>query len=311
MGQVGNARSARPVNDRQETLDASVLTKVQAACNYVNAEITRLRNQTLAIGLVSVVGALVLWIFAGAGDARVPLVLAAGASVLAFVRARTELASSYSRVAAKRIVAGLGRQLAYNPKSSLTRQHFAALDLFAERCERWSSRNEIAGRVRAVRYGLHRVQAAPKDRKAPFFDGIVIRIDFEESVPGHTVILPDRLGHTADIANSGTAARRKKKDLVMVKHPAFEKQFDTYSTDYYEARQLVTPKFMELVLDAATRLKTELRLCFLGRSLFITARAEALPFEATLFAARLTPHHAVGSLADLVKLAERLATLRA
>jgi hypothetical protein len=303
------ASATRTRTDAMSVVEASVFAKVQAACNFVNAEVARLRNQTIAIWVACAVGALLLWIATELLDPRIVFVLAMGGVLLAFVRARTELESSYTQIAAKRIVAGLGSQLRYNPASTLTRQQFVGMDLFSERCERWSSRDEIAGKVRGAKYSLHQVRASAKDRRVPFFDGVIVRIDFEESFPGHTVILPDRDGRTLGAA-TGTAAARRKKDLVMLKNPAFERMFAVYSSDYYEARQLVTPKFMEIILDAQTRLGTELRLCFVNRSLFIVAAGHGVRFGAALFAAPLTPQAAVGKLVHLVALAERIADLR-
>lgn len=307
MGFVASAGRMR--TDTIGSLETSALARVQAACNFVNAEAARLRNQTIAIGVVCVAAAFLLWIVTGFGDPRVVLVAAAGISVLAFVRARAELTSTYTNIAAKRIIAGLGKQLTYNPRSSLTRQQFLAMDLFTEQCERWNSRDEIVGRTRAAKYSLHQVRAAGRDRKAAFFDGVIIKIDFTEGFPGHTVILPDRDGLLLGAPNSAAATRRRK-DLVMLKNPAFEQLFDVYSTDYYEARQLVTPRFMEIVMEAQARLDTELRLCFVQKSLFVAVARCAIRFEATLRAAPLTPQAAVGKLVHLVSLADRLAETR-
>jgi len=307
MGLVASASRTRI--DPIGSLETSALTKVQAACNFVNAEITRLRHQTIAIWAICVVGALLLWVVTGLGNPRVALVITAGIAVLAFVRARAELASSYRNVAARRIVAGLGNGLAYSPSSSLTRQQFAAMDLFPERCQRWNSRDEIVGRTRGMKYALHQVWAGRKDRRGAIFEGTIIKIDFGETVPGHTVVIPDRDGRALS-ADAGGPAPRRKKDLVMLKNPAFERHFDVYSTDYYEARKLVTPKFMQVLLDAHARLDTELRLCFIGKSLFISIAGRALRFETTLFADPLTPQAAVGQLLPLVSLAVVMAEAR-
>ena len=305
MGLVATTNRIRI--DAINNLEASALSKVNAACSFVNAEVVRLRRQTIVIWAMCGVGAFLLWMVTGLGV--VVLVLASGISILAFVRGRKELRSSYKNIAAKRIVAGLGTELKYNPTSSLTRQQFVAMDLFTDHCEHWNSHDEIAGRTPAGKYSLHQVQAAGKNRKAVVFEGVIVKIDFNEGFPGHTVILPDRDGQLLKASN-GAAAMRRKKDLVMLKNPAFERLFDVYSTDYYEAKQLVTPKFMEIVIEAQSRLGTEVRLCFLQKSLFIAVAGHALRFETTLFAPPLTPQAAVGKLVHLVSLAERLGELR-
>jgi len=304
MGLV--ASEGRIRTDAISSLESSAFSKVQTACNFVNAEVVRLRQQTVTIWVMCAVGALLLMLFTGLG--LVVPVVAAGVFALAFVRARTELTSGYKAIAARRIVAGLGNGLAYNPKSSLTRQQFVAMDLFADRCDRLRSRDEIAGKTRSAKYSLHQVLATGKSSKSAIFDGVIIKIDFSESLPGHTVIIPDRDGQL--LAGSNGGGTRRKKDLVMLKSPAFERLFDVYSTDYFEARKVVTPKFMEVVMDAQARLDTELRLCIMQKSLFIAIAGHTHRFETRLFAPPLTPQAAVGKLVHLVSLAERLAELR-
>jgi Protein of unknown function (DUF3137) len=98
-----------------------------------------------------------------------------------------------------------------------------------------------------------------------------------------------------------------KKDLVMLKNPAFERKFSVYATDYYEARRLVTPTVMECVMEAAATFRTDLRLAFVQKSLFVAVAGDALRAEAALFGAPLTPQAAVGRLLVLVAFAERLA----
>jgi hypothetical protein len=296
--------------DFSRSLEGSTLVRVQSACAFVNTEIDRLRNQTIGIAVACAIGALVLSSFSFLGDGRVALVIGAGIAVFYFVRARTEVASSFRVIAGKRIVAGLGRGLTYNPSSSLTQRHFAAMELFPSHCSRVNSSDEIGGRMPGVKYSLHHVRATGNERGSAIFDGVVLKLDFEETFPAHTIIVPD---HSGQLVIGSTAPRTsgggRKKDLVMMKNPAFEQAFSVYSTDYYEARKLVTPFFMQIVMDAKKRLKSELRLCFLQRSLYVTVAGDGLHFTPTLFGDRLTPQTALGT-AQLIALAERLAETR-
>jgi hypothetical protein len=164
--------------------------------------------------------------------------------------------------------------------------------------------------VPGAKYSLHRVRASAGERGAPLFDGVVVKLDFEETFPAHTIIVPDQsgqlvIGSTAPRTSGGG----RKKDLVMMKNPVFERSFSVYSTDYYEARKLITPFFMQIVMDAHARLRTEMRLCFLQRSLYVTIAGDALQFTPTLFGDRLTPQRAIG-VAQLVAFAQRLVETR-
>ena len=303
MGQVVSVRRNSGA-DVTRSLPAQALAKVQAACSFVNSEIDRVRNQTIGIAVASTFAVLLFSSLSGVGDVRVPIIIAAGITIFFFARARTEVgAPTFRAVAAKRIVAGLGSGLTYSAVSSLTLRHWAALDLFPEPCSRFLSRDEIAGRTDGVKYSLHRVRAFGNDRKGMIFEGVIIKIDIAGIFPAHTIIVPDRSGQP-QIAPSSSG---RKKDLVMMKNPAFEQLFSVHSTDYYEARKAVTPFLMQTMMDAQVRLDAELRLCFLNKSLYVTVAGQSPRFTQKLFAVPLTPQSALGTLTDLVPFAQKLA----
>ena len=297
---VSGSRSAETL-----ALDASVISRVKPVCDFVNTEAARLRNHVIAIGVISAVGAVVLPLLTGIGDPRIPLVLAAGAVAYTFVKARSEFTRNCAKVAIKRIVAALSRQLTYKPSSSLTQQQFVAMDLFPGRVERLRARDEISGRDigAASKYSVHHVVAGGADRRAVVFDGVIVKIDFPEPFPGHTIVIPD-IRNEDGAVGPGT---RVKKDLVFLKNPAFEERFSVYASDYYDARRLLTPKLMEVIMDSATQIGAEVRLAFVQRSLFVTVPGNALKVDTGLFAAELTPKEAVGRLLLIVGFAERLA----
>lgn len=305
---VATAIRERVRTDATSHIEAAALAKIRAVCNFVNAESSRLRHQTIAIAIVSALAALFVLVATDL-DMRMVFVIGAGAVALAYVRARAEMMIG-TRIAAKRIVAISGTNLKHNPASTLAKKQFAAMDLYTEDCDGWKSRDEIAGKMRGAKFSLHHVRATGKGQRAPFFHGIILKIDYDNGFPGHTVILPARDERGAGTASAVPAARRKK-DFVMVKNPAFERVFDVYSTDYFEARQLLTPRFMRVVLEARELLDADLRLCFTNRSLYITVPGQALHLETSLFGQPLTPQAAVGKLPYMLWLADALAELRA
>ncbi len=284
-------------------LDASVLSRVKTVCDFVNGEAARLRNHVIAVGVIAAVSAVVLPLVTGIGDPLIPLGLACGIGSFTFVRARTAFTRKCANVAIKRVIAALGRQLTYKPTSGLTQQQFVAMDLFPGRVERLKSRDEITGRIEDMKYSVHHVHAAGAGRGATIFDSVIVRIECPEPFPGHTVIIPDASSEDGAIG-PGT---RVKKDLVFLKNPEFEERFSVYASDYYDARRLITPKLMDVVMTAATRIDGDVRVAFVQRSLFLAVRGDALKIDTGLFAAELTPKEAVGRLLHILGLAERLA----
>jgi hypothetical protein len=280
-------------------LEPPTLGRVQPVCSFVNAEVAQLRNMSIAIGATCAIGAILFPLITRIGDVRIPLVLAAGIFAVWFVRARRQLTSHCTNLAAKRFIAALSRGLTYKTSSSLTQQQFQASDMFRDSVHRWNSRDEIAGRAGGIRYSLHRVRALGRERNAVVFDGVVIRLEFSSNFPGHTVIVPD-----GDPQPAGT---RVKKDLAMLKSPAFEERFSVFATDYYEARRLLSPVVMQSIQSAADTFDGALRMAFVARSAFIAVRSDGLQVAAPLFGAPLTPDGAVGSVIRMVNFAETLA----
>lgn len=73
------------------------------------------------------------------------------------------------------------------------------------------------------------------------FRGILIDVDFHQEFLGRTIVVRD-----AGMFNS-----KKKNDMkrVGLADPAFEKIFEAYGTDQVEARYLLTPDFMQRLVD--------------------------------------------------------------
>ncbi len=322
---------------RISSLDAPTRAKVQAGCNFVNAEVARLRQRVTLIGIATIGGAFLIWMFMGFGDPRVPLFVALLIITFFANRARKELAGSYKGIVVRRLVAALGKGLSYSPMSSLTRQQFEGMDLFKESANTWKSEDEVSGRKNQVTYSLHEVLARRRernnrsrtslgsawwllsmgidwyrggkadttDRSQIIFRGLVVKLDFNKNFSGHTVVVPENEGKLFG-GLFGDATTRKQKEIVRLENPDFEHQFTVYSTNDQEARYLMTPKLMELVMEAQALLGGPLRLCFSSNSLFVAVPQDRDRFEVALFGSAVTPESALGDLVEVVNLAERL-----
>ena len=297
-GVIGGIDTAIREPESGLSLDTPAIARVQGVCNFINAETARQRNILIGISIAAVLGAMVVPLVTGLHDPRILFVLVAGVIGFFFVRARQDLASAYEKVAINRLVTAVSRELTYRAKSTLTREQFVVSDLF-NGVEKWNSRDEIAGRTRGARFSLHRVRASGADRSAPVFDGIIVKIEGGASFPGHTLVIAEgaKLPHGS----------RVRRDLVLLKNPAFEERFNVFSTDYHEARRILTPRLMAIIMVASNQIE-DLRLAFTQKSLFMAIPGGgALHVNASLFGGRLTPEAVVGRLVTLVALAERTA----
>jgi hypothetical protein len=288
--------------DATSSFDAATRSRIQLVCDFVNAEVARWRNQLIGVGIACLVGMIVFPIVTRIVDARVPVVIAAGIVGFWFYRARRELASSYRKIATKRLIAATSKALTYKPASSLTREQFVSLDIFPQPGKGWETRHEIGGRAGNVAFSLHAVNAPGIERGTVAFRGVLIRLEFATTFPGHTVVFPESQGIAAPSSNSGA-----KRDLVLVKNPEFEQMFSAYSTDYSQARQLITPDLMALLISAPEMFGPDIRLAFLRRSLFVAVPNAMLLPEISLMSAKLMPEDATGQMVRLVAFADKVA----
>lgn len=94
------------------------------------------------------------------------------------------------------------------------------------------------------------------------FRGQLIQIDFNRKFLGRTVVLRDRR-----FFQSKAVAGMKRVGLV---DPVFEKIFEAYGTDQVEARYLLTPSFMQRLVDLEARVQgNNIRFGFIEGQLLI------------------------------------------
>jgi hypothetical protein len=222
--------------------------------------------------------------------------------------ARRVLARWYKKMVIQRVVEALGPGLTYSAASGLTREEFRAIDLFQSRIDEWKSEDQINGARHDVSFALHEVRAARRERRGKnthtvvFFKGVVAELEFNKNFHGHTVVVPDR--ESKHLGLFGEADNRGAKQLVHVADADFEDAYAVYTTDAQEAHYLLTPKLVQLVLQARQHFG-DIRLGFYQNSLYVTLPSSRNRFEAGLFT-QVTPQSALQELADVVGLAEQL-----
>ena len=282
---------------------------MQIACDIVNKEIG---EQWRNIALASI-GIAILAIPAGIAHPDQWRNVLYGALILVAIvvgNARREVAKSYKGLVVHRVVKALGDGLTYRPESSLTQKAFLAMELFADTPTSFTSEDEIGGRKNNVSYSVHEVRATRREQKRTIviFAGLMIRLDFNKNFRGRTSVVPngEAVSTGSFLGRLLSAVGSQQKAAVRLENPVFERVFDVYSTDDQEARYLLTPKLMELVLAAnAAQSQGALRLAFVDNSLYVAIPMKCNYFEAGL-GTTVTPESAVGDLAEVIAFAERL-----
>ena len=311
---AGGAASTGVRIGRISQLDASTLAKLQAGCNYINAEIEKVRKRVVSAFIIGIALGLgiygVLW-QRGLRDPRAPVGIPIALVVLYSANERRKLSKQYKHIVVRRVVGALGHGLTYTPESRFTKQDFLDMDLFEKRCEQWRAEDEICGQKNAVSYSIFeakatRTEGSGKNRRTvTIFRGIIARLDFNKHFRGHTVVVPDAESKILG-GLFGESESRRRKDIARLENVEFERMYSVYTTDQQECRYILTPKLMELILRAQETLGVPVRLSFHDNSVFMTVPQNVDRFEFGWFASKVSPEGVVGDLAEVVQIAERL-----
>ncbi len=299
---------------RISQLDQSTLLKIQAGCNFVNAEVARLRKQVVTVAVVVFALAAIgyaLMVRGGNTDPRFPGGIAVVITAFAAGRARQELKKSYKGIVVHRVVAALGHDMSYTPESGFTKADFVGMHLFDRNPDRFRAEDEISGRKNAVTYTVQEARATYQQRTGKssrtvvIFQGLIIRLDFNKNFVGHTIVVSQAQGQILG-GLFGDAETRRGKEIVRLENPSFENLFTVYSSDQQQARYILTPKLMELITAARALLGVEPKLSFHSNSVFVTVPQNKDRFEVKLFGGPVTPQDTIGDLAEIIALAGRL-----
>ena len=299
--------------DRLSQLDSTTLARLEAACNFINDEIAKARNRVVwftgaGVALAGI-ASVVMW-REGVGDPGIPIYVGILVIVLFAAREHRGVAKTYKQIVVGRVVAALGQGLTYSPESRFTKQHFLDMDLFLRRVETWKAEDEVCGRKNAVSYSLlegkaTRTEGSGKNRRTvTIFRGLIVRLDFNKHFHGHTVVVPNSESQILG-GLLGESESRSSKDLCRMENVDFEEIFSVYSTNQQEARYVLTPKLMELIMRANQSFEG-IRCSFHDSSVFVAIPSSDDRFNVSLFGSRVTPERTVGELAEVVGLAERL-----
>jgi hypothetical protein len=295
-------------------LDKETLAKLQAGCSFINAEVSRVRGRIMIVGAVVLVLAVIVYGMMWNNGARDPRFVtgAALAIIIGYVVwQHRKLSKTYKQIVVHRVVSALGHGLSYTAESRFTKQDFLDMDLFNRRVEQWRAEDEVSGRRNAVTYSILEAKATRTEgsgkhrRTVTIFKGVIVRLDFNKHFQGHTVVVPNSESQILG-GLFGESSSRRNKELCRMENVDFENCLSVYATNQQEARYILTPKLMELIMRARARLNDGLRMSFHDSSVFLTLPDSRDRFELKLFGAPVTPEGAVGELCQVVQLAEDL-----
>ncbi|MDG1857954.1 MAG: DUF3137 domain-containing protein [Emcibacteraceae bacterium] len=111
------------------------------------------------------------------------------------------------------------------------------------------------------------------------FNGFLVEFDFHKEFNGETVITKD---HT--MIGNFFSGFGKTGNRVKLEDPEFERQFEVHSTDQVEARYLLTPRFMERVVDFSKLPRVrQVQLAFNNGRIYMAIKRKGNAFEGGSF----------------------------
>lgn len=141
--------------------------------------------------------------------------------------------------------------------------------------------DQVAGTYEGVRLQmtdlrLREESGSGKDkREVTVFEGPVFSFSFPKRFNGTTIIKADG----SLIGNFFNGIGMGDRERVTLEDPAFEKCFEVYGTDQVEARYLLTPGFMQQLMELRESFGNKMQAAFNGDSFYIVANNGQNKFE--------------------------------
>lgn len=126
--------------------------------------------------------------------------------------------------------------------------------------------DRIDGHVSGVDFELCEGKFSRKDAK---WRALMLVYSFNKSFDGETTVVAD-----TNWVGNALERLRQSGERVRLEDPRFEDQFEVFSTDQIEARYLLTPRFMERIVELAGRLNNRrgVSMAFMDDRLLIAIR---------------------------------------
>ena len=230
--------------------------------------------QGLSVAAVTMLASWAFWHFAA--NSRAAFMALCVGSVAAISRVVSPI-SKLKKTTKLRIMSGICRFFGWSFSEKFVAntniRHFVELGLLFPH-ENLSKEDRVLGRAYGVVFESFEVsftkgtaKSLRRDLLKPKFHGQVFSMNFERQFMGRTVVLRDK-----GVFNPKAKGDMKRVGLV---DPVFEKIFEAYGTDQVEARYLLTPDFMQRLVNLESSIEGKnIRFGFLRNQLLIAVETK-------------------------------------
>jgi len=156
----------------------------------------------------------------------------------------------------------------------------------------------------------HKTQTRNKDGRTEttvttLFQGPIFRFSYNRPIKGHVIVVKDG-GRIVNFLSKGTFPGER----VTLENTEFESRFEIYATDQVEARYVLTPRFMERLLDLYSYIKEKpFGIAFSDSFAYLTLDVRTDWFEPGSLFSKLTDQRRVENLIEQLNFAFEVARI--
>ncbi len=168
--------------------------------------------------------------------------------------------------------------------------------------------DEVSGRYDDLDFSLvdAHLKDVDKDNSRTVFHGLLAAFEMTKSFRGRTLVLRD-----GGMLGNFLGGIGNKLERVRLEDPRFERAYEVYSSDQVEARYLLTPAFMDRLLELERQLESKVRLAFDRNSLLMSIELNRDAFNIGKLETPLSDkRRLLGIVKDLTMIFDVVETLR-
>jgi hypothetical protein len=202
-----------------------------------------------------------------------------------------EYISAYKMSVIDKFIKFIDPNLQYDPFGFVSGGAYSMSELFRTYAERYSGSDYVKGLLDNISVEFSNVHSeyyhrSGKSRRwVTIFKGLFFVVGFRKNFSGHTIVLPDTAqGLLGKLGQKLQSLMPPLGRLVTFNDEEFEKYFVVYSENENEARSVLSPSMMQLMVDFRKKISAAwLRFSFSGSQVFIALTQIRNVCEPSLF----------------------------
>ena len=199
---------------------------------------------------------------------------------------KKEITARWKNLVIQKLVRSLGNDFTYHANDRVEEREYNESRIFLTDVDRFSGEDLIEGTIGKTYIKFSELKTEYKTstksstRWTTIFKGVFMIADFNKDFNVNMVVLPDVAQNIFGVFGQALQSMNASRDsLVKLENTDFEKAFVVYADDQVQARYILTPSFMERILELKYSLPGKLYLSFSESNLYIAFEASENYFE--------------------------------